>query len=55
MRVYTSSRNALQLIGCKSDVGGKCYVQGEKKKEGCNKFICDKDAEFKAVSKGTTK
>ncbi|XP_069112948.1 uncharacterized protein [Argopecten irradians] len=40
-----------KTTGCKND-DGRCFQKGEKKEEGCNKFLCNKNSNFRPVEMG---
>ncbi|XP_060063141.1 uncharacterized protein LOC132543642 [Ylistrum balloti] len=40
-----------KTTGCKND-DGRCFQKGEKKEEECNKFLCNKNSNFKPVEVG---
>ncbi|XP_062606325.1 uncharacterized protein LOC134268142 [Saccostrea cucullata] len=49
--VYDSEAKDISIVekaGCKDD-GGRCYTTGERKTEGCNKFLCNKQSNFRPI------
>eukprot|EP00105_Crassostrea_gigas_P011496 XP_011427184.1 PREDICTED: extracellular matrix protein A [Crassostrea gigas] len=49
--VYDSEANDISIVektGCKDD-DGKCFTKGERKKEGCNKFLCNAASNFRPI------